>query len=155
MPNKADQQLQQAIEALAIEDVYLYSSQASCTDNFDPKYGNGVIELKVQHMRKLKEVQLLTLDDKRKILRVQLQLGTRLVKPVEATPVEVMAFIEATFIAEYVLKGDLPEDCIQAFANKNVSYHIWPYWREFVSSQCEKMHLPRIVVPTIQVPRSQ
>lgn len=154
MPKKAHKELQQAIQALAIEDVYLHAIQANCADSFDPKYGNGVIELQVENMQHLKEVQLLTLDDQRNILRLKLRLGTRLVKPMEKEPSEVMAVIEAEFIAEYTLKHEIDEACIQAFAEQNASYHVWPYWRELVSSQCERMHLPRIVIPTIQVPRA-
>lgn len=154
MPKKADKELQQAIEALVIEDVYLHSNQSHCSDSFDPKYGNGLIELQVQHMHSLKEVQLLTLEDQRKILRIQIGVGTRWVKPIEESTPEVMAVIEADFIAEYVLKHDISDECVQAFSEKNSSYHIWPYWREFLSSQCERMRIPRIVIPSIQVPSS-
>jgi len=31
--------------------------------------------------------------------------------------------------------------------NRTASFHIWPFWREFVISQCNRMNLPRAVLP--------
>jgi hypothetical protein len=61
-----------------------------------------------------------------------------------------MAFIEATFVAEYSLNGKPEKEALDAFALKNASYHIWPYWREFLMSQSMRMNLPKIALPTVQ-----
>lgn len=63
----------------------------------------------------------------------------------------VKALIEAEFIAEYTMKQTLGKASLDEFSLKNVSYHVWPYWRELISSQCDRMHLPRAVLPTVQL----
>ena len=59
--------------------------------------------------------------------------------------------IEAEFVAEYAMGEQLEKDCLDEFALRNASYHVWPYWRELLMSQCTRMHLPRLVMPTTQV----
>jgi hypothetical protein len=29
----------------------------------------------------------------------------------------------------------------------NASFHLWPFWREYVVSQCNRMNLPKISIP--------
>jgi hypothetical protein len=60
---------------------------------------------------------------------------------------EALAQIEATYVAEYRTSEDLPEDALKAFAFRNASYHVWPFWREFLASQCNRMNLPRVSLP--------
>ena len=45
----------------------------------------------------------------------------------------------------------LDDDSLKAFALNNASYHIWPFWREYLMSMCNRMNLPKIAVPTFQV----
>lgn len=59
--------------------------------------------------------------------------------------------IEADFIAEYKMTETLSKEEIDAFAKNNVSYHIWPYWRELLTNQTSRMHLPKVVLQTIQL----
>lgn len=60
---------------------------------------------------------------------------------------EALAQIEATYVAEYRTTEDLPKEALRAFAFRNASYHVWPFWREFLASQCNRMNLPRISLP--------
>jgi len=60
---------------------------------------------------------------------------------------EILAQIEAIYVAEYRSDEDLPEDALKAFAFQNASYHVWPFWREFLASQCNRMNLPRVGLP--------
>lgn len=56
--------------------------------------------------------------------------------------------IEAEFCAIYLSNDKLTQEQQLAFAhNKNVGYHVWPYWREFVQSTCAKLNIPVITVP--------
>ena len=60
--------------------------------------------------------------------------------------------IEAEFIAEYQMTDTtLEQSCIDEFSLKNVSYHIWPYWRELLGNQCARMYLPKLILPTVQL----
>jgi hypothetical protein len=65
---------------------------------------------------------------------------------------DIKAVIEGDFLAEYQFDEKLADDCIHEFADHNVSHHVWPYWREYVSSQSERLRLPRVVLPTVQLP---
>lgn len=55
--------------------------------------------------------------------------------------------IAASFDARYVSEINLPEEFLVSFAEQNVGYHVWPYWREYVQSACSKIGLN----PTIQI----
>lgn len=54
--------------------------------------------------------------------------------------------ITAKFNAIYFSRVELGEDAVTAFAEQNVGYHIWPYWREFVSSTCARLSIKNIPV---------
>lgn len=54
--------------------------------------------------------------------------------------------IEASFDVEYEEKVRLDEEALNAFGHKNVAYHVWPYWRELVSSTVGRMRFPHSVV---------
>lgn len=86
------------------------------------------------------------------LLRVFVELGARWVdKSDSGENSSVQAYVEANFVAEYKMKNDLGQECIDEFALRNVSYHIWPYWRELLMSQCVRMHLPKLVLPALQL----
>lgn len=62
----------------------------------------------------------------------------------------IKAVIEATFLAEYLIEGEPGQKALDAFALKNASYHVWPYWREFLMSQSMRMNLPKVALPAVQ-----
>lgn len=148
--NKA---LQQAIDALQINDVYLKSTQAHCDNDFDAK-SSDVDSLLLQQMHIVQNAEVVQVDDSTQFLRINVRLGARWVvaegddQPGEDA--DVKAFIEADFIAEYLMNSELEEPSIAEFAQKNASYHVWPYWREYLASQCERFRLPRLMLPATQ-----
>lgn len=145
--------LQKAIDNLQIRDVYLRNLQAECSEGFDPKYADyETITVQTKHQVKKSELGKLNGDED--ILRVNVELGARWIDTggsVGEQDRTVCALIEAEFIAEYSLKESLESECVDEFALKNVSYHVWPYWRELLTSQCLRMHLPKLVLPTTQL----
>lgn len=68
-------------------------------------------------------------------------------------PRRVRALIAATMVAEYELISDPGAAALTAFARRNASYHVWPYWREFLAAQCVRMNLPKIILPAVQFAR--
>lgn len=145
--------LQKAIDGLKIEDVYLRGAFAHCSDDFDPKYAPDLAALTVQQMHAVKQSTLVEVEGEGRLLRVFMVLGTRWIEPLrEAEDPKVLAVIEAEFVAEYRLQTELAQSCIDEFALKNASYHVWTYWREYLASQCERMRLPRLVLPAVQLP---
>ena len=145
---KVSKSLQQAIESLHIADVYLKATRAQCVDDFDPKFVDAQAELQVQQMHVVRRSEVIQVEGDGQLLRVYILLGARWTMPREGDEPEVKAFVEADFIAEYLMTAPLEQAAIDEFALKNASYHVWPYWREFLSSQCERMRLPRVVMPT-------
>ena len=149
MASKVSKSLQQAIDGLVIQDVYVKSCQAHCADDFDPK-STDLEKLLVQQMHVVRRSELVEIDSDGQLVRIYIRLGTRWVSPEEDSEPDIKAFVEADFIAEYQVTSDLEQAAIDEFALKNASYHVWPYWREFLSSQCERLRLPRVMLPTVQ-----
>lgn len=144
--------LQKAIENLTIHDVYVRDQVASCMGEFDPKYAAEIERLTIQQMHVVKQATVAALDDESQLLRVFVRLGVRWVDPEEENEaLSVKAVIEAEFIAEYQMTATLEQACIDEFCLKNASYHVWPYWRELLSNQCARMHLPRLMLPAVQL----
>ncbi|PLY15327.1 MAG: preprotein translocase subunit SecB [Sedimenticola sp.] len=144
--------LQKAIDSLNIQDVYIRDQVASCIGDFDPKYAADMERLTVQQMHLVKQSNVVELEDDGRLLRVFVRLGARWVDPEEdSEELSVRALIEAEFIAEYQMSATLEQACIDEFSLKNASYHIWPYWRELLSNQCARMHLPRLILPAVQL----
>ena len=54
-------------------------------------------------------------------------------------------------VAEYQMDGNPGAEALKVFALKNASYHIWPFWREYLSSLCLRMNLPKVVLPIRQL----
>lgn len=152
-----DPKLQQAIDNLRIQDVYLHQSMTECKQGFNPKYHPDLASLAVQKMQSVRQSTLVEEEDNGRLLQVLVAFGARWVDPAKDDQTEdgqtatVYARIEAEFIGEYRLLTELSQDCVNEFALKNASYHLWPYWREYLASQCERMRLPRLVLPAVQL----
>lgn len=151
-----DDRLQRAIRHLSIMDVYLTATQAHHEAGFNPKAAHAFAGLKVQTMHLVRRSEVLeTKDDtERFILRVILGFGVRWIREAgseEGSP-EVRALIEADYAAEYLMDERLDQETIDVFALRNASYHVWPYWREYLMSQCERLRMPRLILPIRQFP---
>lgn len=69
----------------------------------------------------------------------------------EARPYGIYARFRLTYTVEEgpeLEPGDLDQ-----FANWNVVFNAWPYWREYVASVVQRSNLPAFVVPVMGVPR--
>jgi hypothetical protein len=148
-------ELQKAIDCLKINDVYLRSILAHCEGDFDPKYSN-LDALAFQSKHFVKEANIVEFEGKKSLLRVYVDLGARWVEEFsEEDEPRVHAVIEAEYIAEYEMSEPLNDASIDEFALNNASYHVWPYWRELLNNQCTRMHLPRVVLATVQLAQNR
>ena len=152
-----NESLQKAIECLKIHDVYLRSSEATLTDGFEPKYETDLDALEVQFKHLVSHSNVLLLEEdgesKLQLFRVFVELGARWVESTEQKSGDDDSFkaqIEAVMVAEYLMKEDPGKEALKEFALRNASYHIWPYWREYLTTQCMRMNLPKLVMPTVQ-----
>ncbi|MEE9302534.1 MAG: preprotein translocase subunit SecB [Thiotrichaceae bacterium] len=156
----SDTLLQKAIDCLKIQDVFQRSVSANITEGFDPKYLRENLQSQFKHI--VTKSQVININDDNEdicLFHVYIDLGVRWMPASldleeanddESNEPSIMAFIEATFVAEYSLDGEPGKEALDAFALKNASYHIWPYWREFLMSQCMRMNLPKISLPAVQ-----
>jgi len=143
--------LQAAIDSLKILDVYVRDQVATCKNDFNPKYEADFDTLTVQHMHLVRQSTVLEVAEDTCLLLVFIRLGVRWVDLSEKNEeLSVRAVIEAEFVAEYSMSQRLEQQSIDEFALNNASYHVWPYWRELLSSHCSRMQLPRLVMPTVQ-----
>lgn len=144
--------LQEAIDSLQIQDVYVRDMDAKCIGDFNPKYAADITKLNVQQMHQVRQSNIAELENDTQLLQVFIRLGMRWVDPDEANEEKsVRAMIETEFVAEYVMTKKLDQACIDEFSLKNTSYHVWPYWRELLSSQSDRMRLPRLMLPTVKL----
>jgi preprotein translocase subunit SecB len=63
--------------------------------------------------------------------------------------------VKATFEVRYGLpKGfSVSRDELEAFAQTNAIFNVWPYWREFVQSVFTRMGLPPLTLPVFRLAR--
>jgi hypothetical protein len=146
--------LQEAIDHLKIQDVYVSSMICRHADDADPKYTDySVFEIQLKHH--VSKSSVVELEDGDQIMRVKVDLGVRWVEEDSEDKggreiITEKALVEASFIAEYGIKKSLDKKSLDEFALKNVSFHVWPYWRELLATTCARMELPKVVLPTVQ-----
>lgn len=151
--------LQEAIDVLAIDDVYLRRGSASLADGFEPRYDTALNELEVFYKHLVRRYEVLQFNnsdaDDLSLFRVVVELGARWTRPdTDAEDLDaeaVVAQVEATMVADYRMSDDPGEEALGEFARRNASYHVWPYWREFLSLQCLRMDMPKLTLPVMQV----
>lgn len=160
-PDGVDEKLQRAIEALAIRDVHLRRGSASLADGFEPQYDVSLdaLEVSLKHVvRRYEILQINSESEEQSLFRVVVELGTRWMRPdteeeqgdEEKDDEEPVAQVDATMVADYLMSEDPGEQALHAFARRNASYHIWPYWREYLSLQCLRMNMPKLTLPVMQ-----
>lgn len=66
-----------------------------------------------------------------------------------------IVILNAAFELVYNINREvaLTKQQLSAFAQVNVLYNAWPYWRELVQDMAARMGLPRLVVPVFRVAR--
>ncbi|MBN2429620.1 MAG: preprotein translocase subunit SecB [Deltaproteobacteria bacterium] len=161
--------LKAAIESLQINDVYLFKTNSWLRDDFDPKYLTDPRTIIIQHKHAVQKAEVLDLieeidtDEKNefKIFKVFIELGSRWTanntqgeESKNDQDPDVSAQIEATYVAEYKINKQVEQDALDEFALKNASFHVWPFWREFLMSQCARMNLPKVALPTLQLAKN-
>ncbi|WP_052750280.1 hypothetical protein [Arsukibacterium sp. MJ3] len=147
-------ELQDSIDSLRIKDVYIDNINANVFDRSqDLEQLKHNIQLKFGlHSFEIKD------DGEHKLVCFKFDAGVRWVADEDSTDEEnealdrkkILAHIESDLIACYSMKKDLSSDSLRAFGEKNSGLHVWPYWRELLSSSCERLRLPKIMLPITQ-----
>lgn len=165
----SDNKFQEAKDNLIPLDIYLRQTSLVLDNGYNPKYHPERLE--IQHRREIISLIQAKITNEtngesstQHIFSVTYALGVRLAQlastSIQEDPADtekaaeplVMAELTAHFIAEYELKKDgLEQEALAMFAERNALYHIWPYWREYISSTVSRTRLPAIPLPTIQI----
>jgi len=150
--------LQKAIDCLKIKDVFQRSALARIEEIFEPEYTDVELVLQFKHIVTESQIIKVNEDNDLSLFRVFIDVGARWVvesdKKEKTSNTEddagVMALIEATFVAVYQIEGEPDKSALNEFALKNASFHVWPYWREYLMSQSMRMNLPKVALPAVQ-----
>lgn len=151
--------LQKAIDGLELNDVFIQHSVSFLTPNFDPKIYQNLAEMPLSLLHRVLRSKILELDSDqdpvRNLFLVEIEFGARWHFEAEDTEEtfeeNTAAKIETIFVVEYQIQDDIPQSALAEFALNNVSYHAWPFWREYLMSQCSRMNLPKNALPMRQV----
>ena len=149
--------LNRALDNLHIEDLALRRSvvevDADCILGLDEN------QLEIQLKWRAESGRLLNItDDNTKKSRVLfiVEIGTsvRLLDkqqkdPNESAELKTRAQVDATFLASYRVQdgANVEQPALDEFAKHNVIYHVWPYWREYLSNTLGRAHLPAFTLP--------
>lgn len=155
--------LKKAIDNLAIQRVYLHSTDTHICNGFDPLIPNQEligqynIGTKSCYVKQLQEEggvthKFLVYQTEARMRYLKGPIPDELKKDLENDEQldKLMAVeIVAKFVSEYLIKCDeeLPQDAILEFGRINVPHQIWPYWREYCQSTCARMALPVSTLP--------
>lgn len=156
-----DEPLANAQKCLKIEGVNLTESRVFVRDSVDL----GTIELEStenQSFRTVLKIREALVEVKSRELyeyRFTYSAGMRLIfssEEEESVNDDYQPIIEivGVFSATYISKIQVDKKCLEAFAEDNVGYHVWPYWREYVQSTCSRIGFyPAFNVPFYLLPQ--
>lgn len=147
--------LKQAQQGLRIRDVFQVAAHAKVAEEYDysPISGDQGPALQTKHLvRQTVVLEPVDLEDAPDLFRVYIELGVRWKHSEDAPGDDEDSWTEigATYVAEYEKHQEVEADALTAFALHNASFHVWPYFREFVASQCQRMNFPKIVIPMMR-----
>lgn len=136
-------------------DAYLLGTKAILMNNFDPKYANNLKKLQLQTMYFVDRSEFITGDlENTKLLRLIVRLGARWIDLYSTSPTEkdsideqICALIEADFALEYGLNETFDQETIDSYALGLSQKDIWPFWKEFLASQTNRMNLHDVEMP--------
>lgn len=158
--------LKAAQSGLRIRDVGLRETRCALAERFEPKYEHP--DMDVQLMQRVLRSEVVKLGDgnkgKLELFLVFVELGIRWVrrppKPRARkrakkqddsvsgkAELDVLARIEATFMAEYEMTAPVEQPALDEFAVCNAPFNVWPFWREYVASQANRMNMPKAMMP--------
>lgn len=82
-----------------------------------------------------------------RFLQVLVSLGVRSIASNADENCAPMFVIEADFVVNYRVLGNVDAVCIEAFANHNSVHNVWPFWRQHVFDTIARSRLPHVEIP--------
>lgn len=140
--------IQQARKALIPGQVLLRSSDLRVSEDmnlFEPG------QLQYQTFKQTQEIEEFENDDyDGSIFSFYYAVGLRAIPKNEVgdDEPEVLFEMKTLYCANYMCKNrdELSDEALQEFAQSNVGFHVWPFWREYVQSTCMRMGIHPITI---------
>lgn len=148
MNNKDMELCQHAAQLLKLRDIVLFGSRFN---RGDAQSAEGV----QQHKKEVRyqRATIVENEEQKNLLQIIVLLGTRVVDKENAEDVENAALhfqIEADYLIDYQLSGELSEEAANAFASFNAVHNVWPFWRQHVYDIVQRGRLPHLDIPLYQ-----
>ena len=125
------------IKGLTLDVIKMVSLNASVDKNFVPPAGLSIKD----------KANFELIDDKNmEVFQIYTLEGTK--KGLEKPGFR----IEVHYLLKYSLKIPLKKAYFDIFAKSSLRLHTWPYFRQCVHQMTLNMHLPPLVLDTIQIP---
>ena len=163
--------------AFLINDVSFVSFSCELLNGFDPAFDDRADNLSYQTRVNLDGYEIIREDYFNSeedlndgdangtsvyTLKVTIELGVRFGakgtlsrKPDDP---EVLALVTGTIAAYYKAADEsviTDENSINYFISEHSTSHVWPYWREFVSSSLSRTNLKKITLPYMKAPANK
>lgn len=148
--------LQKAIENLFIKDVAFDLINAG---KFGKDFKFEEDNFHIQQKFGLKTLEVKELNDQR-MAHFTFEAGVRWISEENSLDtgsddasnedIDIIAHVECSITVIYALKEELDKEALDEFGMRNCGIHVWPYWREFLTSSCDRLRLPRVMLPMTQ-----
>lgn len=139
--------LNDAIKALSLHDVYLQNLKCSGIESLVQKYTIKFDSMHVFQFHKINDAAVFEVDGIGKIFTIGMSFGIRLTSPEDKK--EQIAEIIGDFVVQYLIQGDLSQEVLEEFAFKEANKNAWPSWRETLEYNLIKMRLPKVTLPPL------
>lgn len=153
MTSGSTELLQTAAQALKVSDITLYKSLFERPQSM-PNDGASEATQQVKRHTEYTITDRSENEEAGKDLVVMVSFGIRLAGPPPDNENEerpIYFIIEASFLVEYTMTNDIPEDAIKVFAQQNSVHNVWPFWRQHVFDIVQRGGLPHVDVPLFSV----
>src|SRR5690554_1649367 len=143
--------LETALKELRVLEVRLRNANVRLVDELEPQELKDRA-LEVQGLRgvgKIKEINLKEGEEDWWEYNFFYTAGARLMEKEEDEGP--LVEIQATFNAVYRSREKLSAESVKAFSQEHVGYHVWPYWREFVQSNCARLGIAPIRIQLYRI----
>lgn len=149
--------VQQAHKGLAIQDIFLNSSEIKTKDDFCPLIETAQFEIQFKHF--IKDTKIMSIEntdnENTSLIVFRYIAGFRALPkglPDDEKESNTAVEVIATFSACYAIIEELSNEAITEFANYNVGFNVWPYWREYASSTAKRLGLSSFAIPLYRLP---
>ncbi|WP_104024680.1 hypothetical protein [Vibrio hyugaensis] len=136
--------ISEAIDALELLDVYLYSTSVSRFQDITSE--SFPEEMKQQNKLSISAEFLEPENDQdgQRVINAKVVLGYRYI--LEEEEEQVLSELEACFIAKYHQSKHICEEAIEEFMKYNVIHNVWPFWREHAFRLSTEANLPKPII---------